>query len=523
MAVVISDIGEEKAPVGSSETNPSPSFIPYTTFRLSTRRTLVFLLGYLSLASSLTANIYFPLIEVLSHNYNVSVQKINLTITLFYVFQGIAPSFWSPLSDTFGRRPVYMSIFIVYTVGSLGLSVSGKSYASLLIFRALQSVGGSAVLSLSYAVVSDFCVHSERGSFIAPMMTAANIGPLIGPVIGGGIALATGHPVWCFRALLIFGGSGVLLIGWLMPETGRMVVGNGSVPAQGIWRSWWSLLRERRRLKNSRTASSDDEKGSIDTPRANASLDGDINTGKDGRGKWVMPNPFPSIRLIGHPDTFLILWLAASPYAFWSAVQTTMTPIFSVRYGFNSLEVGAAFLAGGVGILAGGFVAGKLMDVNYSHEARKVGITTERERGEDIAEFPIERARSRGSTLIIAISIGAVVGYGWAIQKHAHPAILLVLQLYLGCRSTALHQTYSALIVDIFPETPGTAAAANNITRCTLSAVVVAALSPLIQAIGYGWIYTLLGLLDGVGCIIAIWMLRRWGKKWRERRNTARV
>ncbi|KAH9889618.1 major facilitator superfamily transporter [Xylariomycetidae sp. FL2044] len=447
------------------------------------RRVLIYLLGYLSLASSLTANIYFPIVDLLSDRYEVSLQAINLTITLFVVFQGIAPSFWSPLSDSYGRRPVYLATFVVYTLASLGLAISDRSYPALLILRAMQSVGGSAVLSLSYAVVSDVCVHSERGRLIAPMMAATNIGPFIGPIIGGGAILATGDPRWCFRTLLIFGGSAALLIGFFMPETNRNVVGNGAVPAKGLWRTWWHIIG-----------------------------------GKTGRGKMLIPNPLPSLRIVFYADTFLTLWLAASPYALWCCVQTSITPIYE-QYGYNALEIGLCFLAGGAGIIAGGFVAGKLMDHNYQHVARGSGLRVDRVRGDDMARFPIEHARSRHSTRILLVSACAVAGYGWAVQMQAHAAAPLVLQFYMGCKCTTLHQTYSALIVDVFPDRPGTAAAANNITHCTLSAAAVAILNPLVGAIGYGWFFTLLALLDGISCIAAVWALRVWGMEWRNKRG----
>lgn len=515
----MSDLEKTTQPKGDEEgLTLSPT--PYTVFSLTKRRVLVYLLGYLSLASSLTSNIYFPLLEVLAQRYQVSIQDINLTITLFFVFQGIAPSFWSPLSDSFGRRPVYLATFAVYTAASLGLSIADHNYVALIVLRAMQSVGGSAVLSLAYAVVSDVCIHSERGSLIAPMMAAANIGPLIGPVIGGGAALASGDPRWCFRALLIFGGSALLLIGWGMPETARTVVGNGAVPAQGIWKTWWSLpsgqdaLRAFRRRGTTTSVEGKEGKAS-----AVNQVEAEINVSATGRGRPMMPNPLPSLRLICYFDTFSILWLAASPYALWYSVQTSMTPILSTNYGLDSLNIGLCFLAGGVGILAGGFIAGRLMDLNYRHVAKAAGITTDRVRGDDMTKFPIERARSRGSISIIAVSMCVVIGYGWAVEKHAHLALLLACQLYIGCKCTTLHQIYSALVVDIFPEKPGCAAAANNITRCSLSAVLVAVLNPLIQAVGYGWVYTLLAFLDGLSSLIAVCMLRKWGKYWRDRRN----
>jgi hypothetical protein len=43
-------------------------------------------------------------------------------------------------------------------------------------------------------------------------------------------------------------------------------------------------------------------------------------------------------------------------------------------------------------------------------------------------------------------------------------------------------------------------------------------LDPLVSAMGYGWVFTLLGLLDAVSCILAVLALRRWGRGWRDGR-----
>ncbi|KAK4237438.1 major facilitator superfamily domain-containing protein [Achaetomium macrosporum] len=394
----------------------------------------------------------------------------------------------------------------------------------------MQSIGGSAVLSLAYAVVADVTVHSERGRFLAPMLTATNIGPCIGPIIGGGAVLASGDPRWCFCALLIFGASAVLLIGWVQPETARTVVGNGAVSAKGLWRTWWSLLfawrakrKEKERKEEEKDGQADleqqsDESGVRQAEDAAVGAETAVNTGKTGRGTFIFPNPLPSVRIVFYPDTFLTLWLAGCPYALWFCVQTSITPVFSRFHGFNPLEVGCCFLAGGAGIIAGGFVAGRLMDRNYKHVAREAGFAIDRVRGDDIARFPIEQARSRWSITIIGVSMCFVIGYGWVVERHVHPAVPLLFQAYLGCKCTVLHQTYSALIVDIFPNTTGRAAASNNITRCTLAAAAVAMLDPLVNAMGYGWVFTLLGLFDAISCILAVVVLRRWGRSWRDKR-----
>lgn len=159
------------------------------------------------------------------------------------------------------------------------------------------------------------------------------------------------------------------------------------------------------------------------------------------------------------------------------------------------------------------------MDWNYRHTAREAGLPVDRVAGDDMRTFPIERARSRGSYSIIAVSSLAFIGYGWAVQQHVHVAVPLILQFYLGCKSTIVNQIYSALLVDIFPSNPGTAGASNNICRCALSAALIAALQPAVDAMGRSWFFTLIGLLDTVGSIIGVFILRRYGRRRREERQ----
>ncbi|KAL4968580.1 major facilitator superfamily domain-containing protein [Aspergillus stella-maris] len=496
--------------------------IPYTTFSQNQKYYFTYLMGYLTLASSLTATIYFPLINLLSYQYNVSTQLINLTITVYVIFQAVSPAIWGPLSDTFGRRPVFLMTFSIYSAAALGLALNESNYAALAVLRGLQSMGGSAVMSLAYAVAADISPRSERGRILGPMLASTNLGPCVGPVVGGGAILASGNPLWCFWALLIFGGSSLLLIGWTLPETARVIVGNGAVPARNLWRTWWDILYKRRSYQIS------DE----------AVMEGDhnnINVGKSGKGKWTIPNPFSSVRIIFYQDTFLTLWTAAFPYAVWYCIQTSIPSIFGKDiYGYNDLIVGLCYLPGGFGVILGGLIAGRLMDWNYKHTALQHGLapstTTSTSaaagtnactnaEGEPSVFFPYEIARSRGSYTILTVSTFILIGYGWAVEHHAHPSIPLILQTLTGAKCTVILQMFSALLVDIFPERPGTAAAANNITRCVLSAAVIAALQPLSEAVGRAWLFTMLALVDGGVGLVVVWVLRRWGGAWRDRRE----
>ncbi|CAG8972691.1 hypothetical protein HYALB_00010923 [Hymenoscyphus albidus] len=354
-------------------------------------------------------------------------------------------------------------------------------------------MGGSTTLSLSYAMVADYTVHSKRGRFLSPMMTATNIGPSIGPVIGGGVILATGEPRWAFWTLVIFGSSALLLIAFTMRETNRSIVGNGSTSPWGFWRSYWDIFiawnKGRCDRKSIRGQNHPENSLNLDEDRTLSCTDVSSTT-ITGRGVFKIPNPFMSLKLLFYKDAFTVLYLAASPYASWYSISASIPLIYGTEYGVNGLLVGCCYLAGGGEILAGGLIAGKLMDWNYKYTARNVGLSINRTSGDEISQFPIEMARSRGSYTILTVSTFVFVGYGWVVQYRIHVAVPLLMQFYLGTKCTILHQIYSALLVDIFPGRSGTTGASNNICRCAASAVVVAILQPLVERIDRSLIFT---------------------------------
>ncbi|KAL8865640.1 MAG: hypothetical protein Q9198_009226, partial [Flavoplaca austrocitrina] len=147
-----------------------------------------------------------------------------------------------------------------------------------------------------------------------------------------------------------------------------------------------------------------------------------------------------------------------------------------------------------------------------------IGHTVDKVFGDDLNHFPIEQARARGSWYMLGVYLCALGGYGWAIDFHAHMGIPLILQFVLAALCTAFQQTFNALLVDIFPASPNTAAASGNITRCALSAVAVAILQPMVDGMGRGWYFNLLSLVSGGGGIITNWLITMRGMTWRHQR-----
>ena len=108
-----------------------------------------------------------------------------------------------------------------------------------------------------------------------------------------------------------------------------------------------------------------------------------------------------------------------------------------------------------------------------------------------------------------------LAGYGWAVTSGVHESVPLILQFFLGMLCTSFQQTFSALLVDVFPANPSTAAAAGNAVKCVLSAVGVAVLQPLVEAVGRGLVFTMLTVVSGGGGFLAAFTLKRKGMQWR--------
>ncbi|ORY60277.1 major facilitator superfamily domain-containing protein [Pseudomassariella vexata] len=182
-------------------------------------------------------------------------------------------------------------------------------------------------------------------------------------------------------------------------------------------------------------------------------------------------------------------------------------------------QTGLSYLPRGVGIITGSWFTGKIMNYNYRVTARKAGLTVDKVAGYDLLRFPIERARTRGSYLVLAVAIATMIPYGWAVEHGAHPAVSLVLQFMQRFWGTYFYKTYSALIADVVPHSPSTAAATTSITRCAMAATGLALLQLLLDVMGRGLFFTILGVwCRGLGAG-DIWLLQWREMMWRTERS----
>jgi MFS family permease len=83
-----------------------------------------------------------------------------LSITVYMIFQGVSPTFWGTIADSYGRRPVLLATMTIYCVACIGLALT-PNYAGLMVFRMLQAFGSSSVIAVSAGGLSDIAQSKQ--------------------------------------------------------------------------------------------------------------------------------------------------------------------------------------------------------------------------------------------------------------------------------------------------------------------------------------------------------------------------
>ncbi|KAL8833152.1 MAG: hypothetical protein Q9170_004454 [Blastenia crenularia] len=434
--------------------NVDDTNVAYSVFSKSTKRWAVFLIALAGFFSPLSANIYFPSLNYLAGDLGVSIELINLTITAYLICQGIVPSIVGDAADTMGRRPQW----------KLRWARTGRDQAI-----STQTDGEIGTIALAISVVSDLAPPHERGKYMGAALCGPNTAPSLGPVLGGVLAEKASWR-WIFWFLSILSGLCLVLIIIALPETARKLVGNGSIAPTGVNRSViLAMLR----------------------PEANNVPPRPV------KPRFHAPNPISCLRIVFHKDTALVLVTNAIFYINYSCVQASLATLLMRIYGLDALQVGLTYLPYGIACGIASFLVGKIMDYDYRKTAARAGFTIDKRKGDELAKFPIERARLRSIWYYVIISTMCTIGYGWTLEAKT---------------------VFNTLIVDLHPDCPATASAAVSITRCSAAAIAVSILQFLLDALGPGWTFTIFGGL----CVSTgpmLWAEYQWGMQWRTERT----
>lgn len=136
-------------------------------------------------------------------------------------------------------------------------------------------------------------------------------------------------------------------------------------------------------------------------------------------------------------------------------------------------------------------------------------------RHQDIKKFNIEVARLAVTLPLVYLARPFIIAHGWIMQFNTALAAQMVMLFFTGHLTTGSFSSLNTLVVDINRQSPATAVAANNLSRCLLGAGAVAVANPLIERIGIGWTATFIAFL-WIAFSPFMWLVYKRGHEWRE-------
>uniref|UniRef100_V5EXJ7 Synaptic vesicle transporter SVOP and related transporter n=2 Tax=Kalmanozyma brasiliensis (strain GHG001) TaxID=1365824 RepID=V5EXJ7_KALBG len=444
---------------------------PENPFNFSkTRKWCITILGVLFTAEvAATASAYVPGIPSMERDLGITDHELSLLgIAIYPLGFALPPLVLAPLSEVFGRNPMYLVCHLCYTVLFVGLGFANNT-ATVIILRFLQGGMGSTGSTMVGGTIADIWNSSERGQPMALFATAAIFGTGIGPVWAGWVEQnqRLGWR-WIQHIQAIYTGFILILLLLFLRET------------RG------SIILTRRAAKLRKTTGDSRYKARAELERASISV--------------LISNSLtrPLVFLVKEPIvTFFSLWISFT----WGFMYMLLSSIglITAQHNYTPGETGLVFLA-----IAGAGIIGNLLNPIQERLYRK--------------NFPTRGPEARLYFAMIG-AVGFPVGcfiYAWTSFPNVSMAGPIVGVLTTMVSIFFLYLAVFNYLADAYLVYASSALAAQSFARNIFGFIFPLFVEKLYRNLGYQWASTLSALLGAVLGVVPF-VLFFYGKQIRAR------
>jgi DHA2 family multidrug resistance protein len=143
-------------------------------------------------------------------NFGQTLSAITWVVTSYSIAEMITITMSGWWSRLLGRKRFYLYSFALFTLGSI-LCGTAQTFTEMLIYRALQGLGGGSLIPVSQAILRETFPPREQGMAMAVFGMGVVLAPALGPVVGGWLTDAYGWP-WIFYINLPVSVVGMLMV-----------------------------------------------------------------------------------------------------------------------------------------------------------------------------------------------------------------------------------------------------------------------------------------------------------------------
>src|SRR3954452_24621974 len=120
------------------------------------------------------------------------LEHISWVVTAYLLAVTVVTPLYGKLGDLYGRKVVLQAALVVFLIGS-ALCGLAQGMTELIVFRAVQGLGGGGLMVSAQAALGDVVAPSDRGRYSGLFGAVFGVSSVAGPLIGG---FLTTHVSW---------------------------------------------------------------------------------------------------------------------------------------------------------------------------------------------------------------------------------------------------------------------------------------------------------------------------------------
>lgn len=442
-------------------------------FREPSKWALAALVSFSTLTVALVSSGYSGgLVEIVEY-FQVDKEIAILGISFYVLGFALGPLFLAPMSELYGRRPVFIfsaATLTAFTAGTAG----AQNMETLVVLRFFAGSLGSAPMAVAGGTLADTFPPITRGLASGLYAIAPFMGPTIGPVVGGFLAAAGGWR-WVQGFLAAISGLSLILTACILPETYSPV-----------------LLRNRAQRLSKITGYVYRSKLEIQGKSSHAGQ----------MFRKALSRPF--VFLFCEPIVFLMSLYLAIIYGTLYMFFTAYPIVFQQTRGWSESTGGLAFL----GILVGILFAMVHTFVAY-FQYRKKAVKAQGRR------LPPEERLPASFIGSIALPVG-LFWFAWTNSPSTHWMASISAGVPFGYGMIMVFMAVLNYLIDSYSIYAASVTAANSLLRSIFGAVFPLFTGYMYQRLGIHWASSIPAFL-ALACLPMPFLFYKYGAKIRER------
>ena len=437
---------EATDPIAAEKQLPPISI--YSLRTVGEQRRILLIAASISILTPFTDTVVLPALPSMASSLaGADSNSLAAIVSAYMGALGVMNLLWGPLSDLLGRRPPLFASLFLYTALSLAC-IFAPDMRALVILRALQGAVTGATISCTQGSIADAFAPAGRGTAMGLFFVPLLVGPIVAPVLGGAVTAALD-----WRAVFMF----------CVALAAPMLAAVAALPET----SHWAVAARR----------------------------------APGAAPILEPCARPPWRSPLHTVAYL-LEPALAPYSALMAilfgllfVSLTTLPLVLARAGLSVSEVGASFLPVGVCMLVGSVAGGVLSD--------RAGGAAPGVAGARLLPSLWGALVAPLGALIFGWSATLVGGGAGGSGGRGALGGVLVGHCLIGLSHALYNPGFFAFVSTLKQDAAAGVSGAVMAASFAAAGVAVSAAVPITEALGEGWLFTILAGVVGGSLLVA--------------------